>query len=109
MILLGNSEFGGGPNTTICRRDLHFTIAIKPCVPRERLAATTALNHNWIVNRSQNKNAIEHQKLKRFLAQRKWRVSLSGMSCFIRSISENITSVLPCLSIFPKNETSFRT
>jgi len=39
----------------------------------ERLPATSALNHNWIINRSQNKNTIEHQKLKRFLAQRKWR------------------------------------
>ena len=46
---------------------------------RERLAATLALNHSWIVNRSQNKNTIEHQKLKRFLAQRKWRVSRNCM------------------------------
>ena len=58
----------------------------------ERLPATSALNHNWIINRSQNKNTIEHQKLKRFLAQRKWRVSLHANNLpglFIREISNN--------------------
>lgn len=39
----------------------------------DRLTARACLNHNWIVNRSNNQNTIEHQKLKRFLAQRKWR------------------------------------
>eukprot|EP00116_Pleurobrachia_bachei_P010485 sb/3470747/ len=42
----------------------------------DRLTASSALAHNWIVNRAENDNAIEHQRLKRFLAQRKWRALL---------------------------------
>lgn len=41
--------------------------------PTDRMSATDALRHVWITSRDDNDTRIENQKIKRFLAQRKWK------------------------------------